>query len=185
MTAHPISQAALADEMISGLRVLLAAAERRRAADAPVIDDPPGYYRFVVPASAVEWLRTGERGISSEAIFERMTGIPIQGTRTATEPSDPDDLRRCRALLAAVPEFHARLTSMATVSARWAKLVGAWSRLGVIFEEENAAREAWRAGGQKGAAPIWNRTWAAMSRLLYGEPPPHLRHLPDEIGEAK
>lgn len=159
------------------IRLMLSVAETRAAARAaregrdrePTAG--PGYYRFYVPAAAIEWLRSGERGISSEAMFEYLTGIPIGRGRKDT-PTDPDDLRRCRLLLNKVPEFALRLSEMGFVSERWAKLVKVWDRLGAIMDEETAVSNR---------CP---RTWAAMSRLLFGAAPHHLKHLPDELAEA-
>lgn len=157
-----------------------------RLLSSPAAAAPPRQWKaFVVPSAALEWLRTGERGISSEVIFERLTGIPVQNGSRKDVPSDPDDLRRCRLLLDAVPEFGARLEEMADVSERWAKLVKVWNRLCAIMDEETAARERWRGEGQHGPAPIWKRTWAAMGRLLYGQAPVFLRHLPDELATTE
>src|SRR4051812_25887588 len=60
----------------------------------------------MMPPGAIEWLLSGERGVSSESIFAHLTGIPIAG-RVATNylPSDAGDLRRCRKLLEVVPSF--------------------------------------------------------------------------------
>lgn len=101
--------------------------------------------------------------MSSEAIFDRMTGIPVGHRDHLRTPSDPSDLRRCRALLEAVPEFAARLDEMATVSTQWAKLCAAWSGLCALMDEE---APKWRAG--EGKCP---RTWMMMSEILYGEKP--------------
>lgn len=64
-----------------------------------------------LPAGFVEWLRTGERGLSSEAIAEQMSGLPVgQGYGFSNHPSDPADLRRCRLLLDRVPEWQPRMS---------------------------------------------------------------------------
>lgn len=109
-----------------------------------------------IPDSAIEWLRRGERGVSSEAIFSHLTGVPI-GARWMHPPSDPDDLRRCRLLLAQVPEFAARIGEMAGVSDQWARLVARWDELCALMDEE--------APGMRGAAP---RTFDLMQYLVYG-----------------
>ena len=88
---------------------------------------------------AIEWLRSGRRGISSEAIFEAMTGVPVGGHRL-THPLDPSDLGRCRELLAAVPEFQRRLDEMREVSPQWRALVGHWDELCALQDEERARR---------------------------------------------
>lgn len=88
-----------------------------------------------VPDSAIEWLRNGERGSSSETIFYCLTQLPIKRW-SSTYPSDPDDLRRCRLLLDTVPEFRARLGEMAQVSQQWAALVAHWDELCALMDEE-------------------------------------------------
>lgn len=96
-----------------------------QASRKPIYQRVPSDLRSVLPPGAVEWLCTGERGESSEAIFAHLTGVPICGSRRAY-PSDPDDMRRCRMLLDAVPEFHERFEEMKTVSKQWADLVRRW-----------------------------------------------------------
>ena len=97
-------------------------------------------------ADAMAWLATGERGLSSEAIFQHMTGVPL--ARTACDayahPSDPADLRRCMLLLEAVPAFAARLGEMSEVSEIWARLVAAWPELCATMDAESPN---WRSGG--------------------------------------
>lgn len=109
--------------------------------------------RYSLPRGAAEWLRTGERGISSEAIFSHLTGIPIGGHRL-DPPSDPSDLRRCRLLLHAVPAFRARLRKMAEISPAWAALVARWDELCALMDAETP--------GMSGRAP---KTFALMQRL--------------------
>lgn len=95
---------------------------------------------FDIPASAVEWLRSGERGLSSEAIFLHLTGLDVgeEGDRRPY-PLDPADLRRCVLLLDAVPEFAARLDEMRTASTTWSRLVDVWPELVAMLREEMAA----------------------------------------------
>lgn len=99
---------------------------------------------FDIPDAAVEWLKTGERGVSTEAIFAHMTGFPLSDWPVhATGPSDPPDLRRCRLLLEAVPEFAARFAEMAALNERWAWLVPNWDRLCALMDTE---APQWRDG---------------------------------------
>lgn len=92
---------------------------------------------FNVPSSAVEWLASGERGISSEFIFYVMTGLPAGKTRSGScHPYDPDDFKRCEKLLRAVPEFRDRLDEMRVVSPVWDALVSNWDRMVDLINEE-------------------------------------------------
>lgn len=106
---------------------------------------------FDIPDAAVKWLRTGERGMSSETIFQHMTGLPIPTLGHVRAPTDPSDLNRCLQLLRAVPEWEARLPEMATVNDEWAGLVAMWPQLVAMFDEELPS----------GKAP---KTWALMRK---------------------
>lgn len=99
---------------------------------------------YDIPAESVVWLQHGERGSSSEAIFERLTGLPIGGGsfRGAT-PRDPADVRRCRLLLETVPDFAHRFDEMAGVSPQWEMTVRLWPELCATMDDECPA---WRSG---------------------------------------
>lgn len=98
--------------------------------------------------AATRWLASGERGLSSETIFEKLTGIQVlkdhwrsYGPHT---PSDPADLRRCRLLLEQVPELVPLFQKMSTVSKEWAALVREWANLCATMDAETPD---WRTGG--------------------------------------
>lgn len=113
-----------------------------------------------IPESAMQWLASGERGLSSNAIFTKMTGInTAKHPRDAGfYPLDPNDLTRCVKLLEAVPEFRPRINEMAEVSPEWAALVGRWDELVQTLDKEVPG---WREGAH-GSAP---RTYALMKEL--------------------
>jgi hypothetical protein len=111
----------------------------------------------VISEAANNWLSTGERGISSEAIFSHLTGVNVVGGWGKCPPSDPSDLVRCRKLLDAVPEFRARLNEMAAVSDTWAALVNEWDSLCDLMDAE---APEWRDG--RGSCP---RTYERMKAL--------------------
>lgn len=104
------------------------------------------------------WLARGERGISSEAIVEQLTGerVGIGIARGDDHPYDPSDLRRCMLLL----DQHdlARLVfpgAMAKRSKSWAALDAVWDELIATLREEMDAGT--------GKAP---RTYARMNEVL-------------------
>jgi len=98
-----------------------------------------------IPPMALTWLRVGQRGISSEAIFSHLTGVRVHREWFWYEvPFDSADFRRCQLLLEMVPEFQARFHEMKTVSPYWAMLVDEWPRLVAIFD---TACPAWRETG--------------------------------------
>lgn len=98
-----------------------------------------GTQTYEIPDGAKEWLRSGRRGLSSEQIFEQMTGLPLTKMRDfgPHHPHDPSDFARCQLLLEDAPEFKERLEEMKDVSEHWAVLVENWSRILSTMEEEN------------------------------------------------
>lgn len=104
------------------------------------------------------WLASGERGISSEAIVSQLTGQPV-GRRWGggDHPYDPDDFRRCEMLLRAYPL--ARLVFpelMRKRSVIWAALVDHWDEIVELMESEApgvfSRSPRWGAGAPKAYA---------------------------------
>ena len=108
---------------------------------------------FKISKAAQQWLETGERGISSEAIFSHLTGLNISGRwgSLSDTPSDPADLRRCMLLLDAVPEFAKQFNRMKTRSEPWRWLVENWDMLTEMFISE--AGEKWKSQNTVWSAP--------------------------------
>lgn len=111
--------------------------------------------------AAIQWLASGERGSSSNAIFARLTGFATEerGYRDGSPvPRDPADLRRCRLLLEQVPalepEFRKR---MARASLKWKALVAAWDVLCKLMDEETPD---WRNGSGRA-----EKTYSLMKSL--------------------
>lgn len=102
--------------------------------------------------AAVRWLAHGERGVSSETIFTRLTGVNALGTRSSRgdHPYDPSDFRRCRLLLEQVPELVPLLPKMAEMSPKWANLIQAWDEICKAMDLESPD---WREPGNGQAAP--------------------------------
>lgn len=83
------------------------------------------------------WLRNGERGISSETIFEVLTGHCILSSRWGqSTPQDPSDFYRCWKLLVAIPEFKERIKEVGEKIPHWKPIADNWSELEAIFIEE-------------------------------------------------
>ena len=86
------------------------------------------------------WLAAGERGLSSEAIVQRLTGIKVNTGRhegAVEHPHDPSDFRRCVELLKVVPLARTYLPLMADVSPQWARIVADWDDLERLLAEES------------------------------------------------
>lgn len=107
------------------------------------------------------WLAQGERGISSETIVSRLTGIPLNQFSTHNYPHDPDDFRRCELLLRAVPLARLHLPAMEDVSPQWARLVGAWDELVALMESE--VPDVFTTRYPRGSAP---KTYRRMRQLI-------------------
>lgn len=70
------------------------------------------------------WLKHGERGKSSETMFEvisRISGI-VGEKEGYTHPTDPGDFSRCYKLLKYVPQWKTKLHLMSAVSPEWSSL---------------------------------------------------------------
>lgn len=93
-----------------------------------------------VPAAVIEWLASGERGLSSEAICKTFFGVPKNaGTY---HPNDPADLLRCVNFLDKT-NTHERIQEMGNVSPEWKSLVAEWGPLvDSLLREEKSSRQA-------------------------------------------
>lgn len=106
---------------------------------------------------ARQWLKQGNRGKSSEAMFARFSGVKSITDDPAAFPRDPSDLARCRLLLESVPEFANKLYVMRSVSPIWNALVDHWEALCATMDQE---APNWRDG--HGSSP---ETYRMMNDL--------------------
>jgi len=83
---------------------------------------------------AAWWLKNGWRGVSSETIFQTISGQKV--TRHLNHPYDPDDFYRCYLLLKTIPEWRGQMDKMRKVSDVWNKLVDNWGELTEMLEEQ-------------------------------------------------
>lgn len=105
-----------------------------------------------------QWLATGQRGASSETIFQHLTGVETRDGARLAHPHDPDDVKRCRLLLEACPLLQVEFHRMAGASPTWGRLVAAWPAICAAMDEESPR---WREG--VGKAP---RTAHLISEAL-------------------
>jgi hypothetical protein len=106
----------------------------------------------------VQWLAGGERGISSDAMVEQLTGMATSDWRRVQDwPVDPSDFRRCQKLMDQVPTLRPLLPRMADRSPGWAALLMVWDEVATLVAEELPS----------GRAP---KAYALMRRTLAGLP---------------
>lgn len=113
--------------------------------------------------AARRWLAVGEHGLSSCAMFWRMTGVKphyIEGDDDYAYPHDPGDLRRCMLLLDQVPELQPKLCAMSGCSPEWNALVSHWDELASLLESEFPG---WSEPNPRGSAP---KTYAKMKEVM-------------------
>ena len=96
---------------------------------------------FNITKNAQNWLKKGSRGISSEAIFSKLTGLDISSNWGFQHPLDPSDFNRCSMLLEMVPEFKADLHKMKEVSEVWLSLVENWEELESMLQRRKSGEE--------------------------------------------
>lgn len=87
------------------------------------------------------WMANGERGISSEAMWHAIMGIPNHSKWGNCPPSDPDDFRRCYLLLQTIPEWKEKLDLLRPLSKTWSNLVDNWDKLTEMLEEQLKTRK--------------------------------------------
>ena len=108
-----------------------------------------------VAKRAMEWLGSGETGISSKAICAYMLGGA--SADDDSYPRDPSDLGRCLRLLDQVPEWKPRMAEMAQWGPVWKLMSERWEVLTASMLEEVGAN--WERGC---AAP---KTYAMMREI--------------------
>lgn len=117
-----------------------------------------------ISSGAQMWLAAGERGMSSEALFTRLSGINCtsgasDGVARNDHPYDPADFRRCRLMLEACPELAERLNDAAGMSPAWAGLVDQWDTICATMDAECPD---WRDGRSQYA----NKTYQLIKQAI-------------------
>lgn len=116
---------------------------------------------IMISGNAVAWLANGERGVSSETIFQHLTGVKALRRFEPGIPHDPADVRRCRLLLDDCPELAERFEEMRTCSPAWARFVDAWPEICKLMDTESPA---WRT-----IPSLAPRTYALVKRVRDGK----------------
>jgi len=95
-----------------------------------------------IPAAVVEWLRNGQRGLSSEALCKHFFGelaFGVMANAGEHHPADPADLNRCLMFLDAAfgTRTPVQMDSVRSISPYWDAYVDHWTELVSLFEKES------------------------------------------------
>jgi len=95
----------------------------------------------------LDWLMSGDTGISSEAIFAVLSGIQPRSTKH-NWPYDPSDFGRCLRMLERIPEFRPRLKEVPTAMPAWKPMIDAWDQIESFYKSEVEASGRWGSAPQ-------------------------------------
>lgn len=90
---------------------------------------------FFIPKNAQEWLKNGEKGISSKVMFGAITGLWLDNYDWT--PSDPSDFNRCFKLINQVPEWKKELNKVSLISKEWKNVIDNWDKLSEMLENRD------------------------------------------------
>lgn len=90
----------------------------------------------VIMMTPLEWMMSGDTGISSQTIMCVMTGTKNRGHFGADIPYDPSDFGRCYRLLKHFPQWRSRMQQVADKYPAWQPLVDNWDELTALYEKE-------------------------------------------------
>ena len=108
------------------------------------------------------WIRNGERGISSEVIFETLSGnLLLCEDWDYNTPQDASDFNRCYELLQLIPEWRVRLNEVAEKHRHWKLMVEHWGELESLFRDA--------LNDKKVPNPFWkfNRLLGSLNKYRY------------------
>jgi len=88
---------------------------------------------------AMWWIANGEKGMSSETMWNCLIG---NADYRISHPYDPDDFKRCWKLLEAVPEWKKDLHKLKPLSSAWSNLVDNWDKLNEYYEDMRKVKKA-------------------------------------------
>lgn len=111
------------------------------------------------PITPLDWMMSGDTGVSSKTIMHVMEGCKPPGFG-ADVPHDWADFGRCHRLLEAFPSYRERLHEMAGHYPMWGPLVREWGRLTEMYlNKDEGLYEAMRALIDEGRlAAGWTKT---------------------------
>lgn len=84
----------------------------------------------------IEWLLSGDTGVSSKTILSAMTGEKMIGGFGPDIPGDFGDFGRCYRLLKNFPEWRRDIKRVADTYPKWGPLVREWDKLESAYESD-------------------------------------------------
>jgi len=95
----------------------------------------------------LDWLMSGDTGVSSQAIFSVLEGRMPHNT-THNWPYDPSDFGRCLRMLERIPEFRPRLKEVSIAMPAWKPMIDAWDQIESFYKSEVEASGRWGSAPQ-------------------------------------
>jgi hypothetical protein len=85
-----------------------------------------------IPERMAWWLMYGDICVCSETLYCAFTG---EKPEYHCVPQDPEDFRRCKALLDLIPEWRAELPKIAAVLPYWKPIIDQWDELEKLLSD--------------------------------------------------
>jgi len=86
------------------------------------------------PQGPLEWVISGDTGISSTVIWAVMMDVRVDVMRSPSVPHDPPDFGRCYRLLQLMPGWRTQMHKVTDRCPRWQPFVEHWGELEEMYE---------------------------------------------------
>lgn len=94
---------------------------------------------------ALEWVLSGDTGVSSKTILSACMGVKNGSVFGNDVPRGPSDFGRCYRLLEAVPEIKSEFKKMAAIVPKFGPYIEAWEELEAMYTSgDNKMRDRMR-----------------------------------------
>lgn len=85
----------------------------------------------------MQWLANGNRGSSSNTMFEVITGIKCQDYDYQDHPYDQGDFGRCKKLIDLIPELKDGFEKLSKLSKAWKNIIANWDKLCELYDSKD------------------------------------------------
>lgn len=109
----------------------------------------------VLNEQAINWLLAGERGDSSNAMFDAAFSVELasEGQQNRDHPRDADDLARCRLLVDSCTHVRTQFAAISALSPVWGRIIENWDEICAAMDAE---LPEWRLHGKRWPAQNTN-----------------------------